>query len=75
MVIFGLPEALRTHKLRQWRQDFSRFIPMLDWPGDRSGKGMQWLSLVEAIYRAIKTGQNLKAATTADMEWNGTDFH
>jgi hypothetical protein len=74
MAIFGLPTALRTGKISEWWRDYRRFEPMLNWPGDAAGQAMQWFSLLEAAYLAVSSGQSLKAATTADIEWNGDAF-
>jgi hypothetical protein len=71
MILFALPDAVRRGRLNDWRRDMGRFAPMLDWPGDKGTAGMQALALTETIATAVTGGQGLRAAATADIEWNG----
>jgi hypothetical protein len=47
---------------------------MLAWPGDRPTTPYMLMALAETFGHAIATGQSLKAAATADIEWNGEDL-
>lgn len=71
MWLYGLPPAMRNGHLKEWRRDLKRMDHLLESPSDRSTLPWQWLALGEAVTRAIAGGQGLKAAATADIEWNG----
>ena len=74
MLIFGLPAALRNNSITQWRRDLTTMGDLLESESDRGTWPWQWLALGEAIVRAIAGAQSLKAAATADIEWNGEDW-
>lgn len=74
MYLYGLPSALRQKRFAEWRRDLDRMDDMLAWPGDRPTTPYMLMALAETFGHAIATGQSLKAAATADIEWNGEDF-
>lgn len=74
MLIFGLPDALRNNCVTQWRRDLAGMGDLLESPDDRGTLPWQCLALGEAIVRAVAGTQSLKAAATADIEWNGEDL-
>ncbi len=67
MLIYGLPQS---HLTRWWR-DFRTMGSLLENPADRPTAPWQALAVAEAVWRAVAQGQGLKAAATADIEWNG----
>ena len=71
MLIYGLPFALRQRAVGKWFRDFRAMADISRWPGDRSLIGAQSLALAEVVALALSKGVGLKAAATADIEWNG----
>jgi predicted ATP-grasp superfamily ATP-dependent carboligase len=74
MWLYGLPSALRQKRFADWEHDIGRMENMLTWPGDRPTTPHMLMALAETFGHAIITGQSLKAAATADIEWNGEDM-
>jgi predicted ATP-grasp superfamily ATP-dependent carboligase len=74
MWLYGLPSALRSGRLAQWRRDFAWMGNLLAWPGDRATLPFVLMALAETIGHALVTGQSVKAAATADIEWNGEEL-
>lgn len=69
--LFGLPAALRSGGLAEWRRLHRDGHDVISAPGDR-------LPLVGALadsaafgLKALASGSSLAAAMTADIEWNG----
>jgi hypothetical protein len=71
MLIYGLPDSLRRGQFGPWWRDFTAMNHLLEHASDRSTRPWQVLALIEATVRAVRSGQGLKAAATADIEWNG----
>jgi hypothetical protein len=71
MLIYGLPSALRQGAVGKWFRDFRAMSDISSWPGDRPLIGAQLLALAEIGLLAFSKGVGLKAAATADIEWNG----
>jgi len=71
MLIYGLPWAIKTRTVADWRCDYGRMRSLMEASGDRSTLPFQGLALAEAAWRAVRNGTGLKAAATADIEWNG----
>ncbi len=74
MWLYGLPSALRQKRFADWKHDLGRMENMLGWPGDRSTTPFMLMALAETFCHAFVTGQSLKTAATADIEWNGEDL-
>ena len=74
MLVYALPQALKTGRLRQWRHDFDHMGNLLSDPIDRATWPFELLALAEIVIGAVLTGKGLKATATADIEWNGGDF-
>ena len=71
MWLYGLPASLRTDSLDLWWSDLKCMTHLLESADDRATLPWQFLAMGEAVVRAISQGQGLKAAATADIEWNG----
>jgi len=71
MLVYALPPALRTGTLSRWWRDLRAFGDISAWPGDRSLMPAQLLALAEIAMVAATRRIGLKAAATADIEWNG----
>jgi predicted ATP-grasp superfamily ATP-dependent carboligase len=71
MLVYGLPAALARGSVRGWWADFRRMGNILDFPGDRSFFGAQFLSLAEIALVAARQRRTLQQAATWDIEWNG----
>jgi hypothetical protein len=71
MLFYGLPFAWRQRAVAKWLRDFRAMGDISRWPGDRSLLGAQFLALAEVAVTAASKGVGLKAAATADIEWNG----
>ena len=71
MLIYGLPFALRRRAAGKWLRDFRTMADISRWPADRSLVGAQFLALAEVAALALSKRVRLKAAATADIEWNG----
>jgi hypothetical protein len=71
LATYGLSDAWRSHRLKEWLGCFMETTEITNWPGDRSFNGPQFLALGEIICLALKFRCGLKAAATADTEWNG----
>ena len=74
MLIYALPQALKTGRLSQWWHDFSHMGNLLSDPDDRATWPFELLALAEIAIGAVRSGQGLKATATADIEWNGGEF-
>lgn len=74
MLIYALPQALKTGRLRQWQRDFGRMGNLLNDSNDRATWPFELLALAEILTSAVLTGKGLKATATADIEWNGGAF-
>jgi hypothetical protein len=71
MFCYGLPAAVRKGALRRWLIDFRNMGDIGAWPGDRPMLQAQLRALAEIICVAALRRTRLKAAATADIEWNG----
>jgi hypothetical protein len=71
MLVYGLPFAFGSHAVGRWLKDFRAMGDISRWPGDRSLLPAQFLALAEIALAALSRGASLKAAATADIEWNG----
>lgn len=58
-------------RLSGFRADLARADEALDWGGARVGLGAQVCAVAEMGMVALRRGQGLQAAATADIEWNG----
>ncbi|SFO71191.1 hypothetical protein SAMN03159463_02780 [Mesorhizobium sp. NFR06] len=73
MWIYGLPAALRSGGLAQFRKAMHESQELLDWPGDSAPVRAQWPALAEIAGVAWRERISLQAASTRDIEWNGPD--
>ena len=71
LATYGLADALGSGRLAEWRAAMRDCADLTQWPGDRGFASAQFLALGEIIWLAIRHRTGLKAAATADTEWNG----
>ncbi|WP_027165562.1 ATP-grasp domain-containing protein [Mesorhizobium sp. WSM3224] len=71
MWIYGLPAALRSGGLGEFRNAMRESQELLDWPGDPAPVMAQWRALAEIAQVALRERISLQAASTRDIEWNG----
>ena len=71
MLVYGLPQAIRTRTVPAWWTDLRRSSSIFSFPGDRNFFGPQLLALMEIAVLAIASGRSLQQAATDDVEWNG----
>ena len=74
MLVYALPQAVKTGRLAQWRHDIASMGNLLSDPNDRATWPYELMALADIASTAIFSGQGLKAAATADIEWNGGAF-
>lgn len=75
MWIYGLPATLRSGGLDRFRKAMREGQELLDWPGDKAPVKAQWPALAEIAAMAWRQRISLQAASTRDIEWNGSDDH
>ena len=68
---YGLPHARRTGRSVAWRGQRRDGLDALTLPGDRAPLAGALIDILGFGLRALRRGQSLTAATTADIEWNG----
>ncbi|MEZ2332871.1 hypothetical protein AB6802_24375 [Mesorhizobium sp. RCC_202] len=73
MWIYGLPAALRSGELGEFRKAMLEGEELLDWPGDSGPVKAQWRAFAEIAGVALRQRISLQAASTRDIEWNGPD--
>lgn len=71
MLCYGLPAAIRKGAVRRWVSDFRGMGDIAAWPGDWPMLPAQFLALAEIMAISASNRTGLKAAATADIEWNG----
>ncbi len=71
LALYGLADAAASRRLKMWWQSFRACDDLTAWPGDRGFLKAQMLALTEIICLALRHRTGLKAAATADTEWNG----
>lgn len=71
--IYGLPQAMKTGRLKAFRQSRRTAGEILDWPNDRGPVKAQFRALAEIARIAIKQRISLQQASTRDIEWNGPE--
>ncbi len=74
MVLFGLPAALRSGALSQWRNDWRRARDVLGRPGDRLPISGVLTDLSAYCGSALRHRCSVRAAATRDSEWDGEDL-
>lgn len=71
LLTYGLADAVASGRLGAWYQTLCDSADLTWAAGDRSFAVPQLLSLGEIAVRAMLAWTGLKAAATADIEWNG----
>ncbi len=71
MLVYGLPFAGRQRAFGKWWRDFRTMSDLSRGSSDRSMLSAQFLALAEIAAVALRLRIGLKAAATADIEWNG----
>lgn len=70
---YGLPKAVASGNLAEFRRTLSLTHELLDWEGDPGPKRAQLPALAEFAAVALRNRISLLAASTYDIEWNGPD--
>ena len=73
MWVYGLPAALMTGRLGDFRRHLGGADDLLNWPGDAAPKKAQWRALGEVTALALRHRISLQRASTRDIEWDGPD--
>ena len=71
LLTYGLGDALGSGRAGEWWHCLRDASDLTRWPGDRNFLLPQGLALLDILAIALRTGIGLKAAATADIEWNG----
>lgn len=71
LLTYGLADAIASRRMGDWWQCCLAADDLTRWRGDRTFLLPQGLALAEILALALRTGRGLKAAATADIEWNG----
>lgn len=72
--LHGLPVALRDRRLADWRTQRRAGTDALSAPGDRLPVLGALIDAAHFGLHALRSGQSVTEAMTADIEWNGTPF-
>lgn len=68
---YGLPSARASERMEAWQTQRRDGLDVLTRPGDRMPLPGALIDTLGFGLRALRRGQSLTAATTADIEWNG----
>jgi ATP-grasp domain len=71
---YGLPEALQTMRMREWRAQRSIGRDVIGAPGDRAPAFGALVDTMAFGARALASKRGLAEITTADIEWNGEEL-
>ena len=71
MWVYGLPQAVKSRRLAEFRHSLSTLGEILDWPDDHGPVKAQFRALREIIKIALRERISLQQASTRDIEWNG----
>ena len=71
--LYGAPQAIRTGRLKEFREALRDAIEILDWPEDHAPIKAQLRALREIAGIALRERISLQQASTRDIEWNGPD--
>ncbi|MDT0508566.1 ATP-grasp domain-containing protein [Novosphingobium sp. MMS21-SN21R] len=74
MWVFGLPHALRTGRLREWRTMLATGSDVISRPDDRAPLAGAMIDAAMFSLKGLARGLSATAATTCDIEWNGEDL-
>jgi hypothetical protein len=72
MLVYGLPDALKHRKLGAWLRSFATSHDVVFRANDPMPALLQWRSILHFIRRGAKHHITPLAASTLDIEWNGT---
>lgn len=74
MLVFGLPLALTTGRLREWRSCLRDGRDAISRPGDRLPALGAMIDSALFSAKGLRRGITTTAATTYDIEWNGEEL-
>ncbi len=74
MALFGLPLALRNHRLGKWKALLTTGHDAISRPGDRAPIVGAMIDAASFFLTGIRHGISTNAATTFDIEWNGEEL-
>ncbi|HBF30970.1 ATP-grasp domain-containing protein [Rhizobium sp.] len=71
VLLFGLPQALKTGEMGKFSACLREITELLEWPNDSGPRKAQVRALREIASTAIRQRISLQKASTRDIEWNG----
>ena len=74
MALFGLPLALRDHRLGEWKALLTTGRDAISRPGDRAPIVGAMADAAGFFLTGLRHGISTNAATTFDIEWNGEEL-
>lgn len=72
--MYGLPTALMSRRMREWRERRCVSADVISAPGDVAPVPGALMDAARLSVIALLRGQSLTAASTADIEWNNEDL-
>lgn len=74
MLLFGLPRAIATGRLREWAACLSKGHDAISGSGDRAPIAGAVADTCRFVLKGLKHNISTNAATTCDIEWNGEEL-
>lgn len=74
MAVFGLPLAIRTNRVAEWRRTMTEGTDAIARPGDRMPLVGALIDAASFALRGLSQGISTTSATTADIAWDGEDL-
>ncbi len=74
MWVLGLPQAIRTGRLREWCATLAKGRDAISRAGDRAPALGALVDAAAFAFKGLVMGISTNAATTCDIEWNGEDL-
>jgi len=74
MVLFGLPLAIRTGRVAQWRRAMTNSADAISRPGDRRPLAGALVDAAGFALTGLRHGISTTSASTRDIAWNGEDL-
>ena len=74
MLVYGLPQALREARLRDWARLLAKGRDAISRPGDRRPILGAMANAAAYFHEGRRHSISTTAATTRDIAWNGEDL-
>ncbi|MCL9998657.1 MAG: hypothetical protein NBV68_04695, partial [Erythrobacter sp.] len=74
MLVYGLPQAIRERRLRQWARLLARGHDAISRPGDRLPMAGALADAASFMQEGRRHFVTTTAATTRDIAWNGEEL-